>query len=188
MKQSDITSLQPESFTYTPLFCEENIWLLCQKLANRGLNPEDMSALFLTNAARQTPVLQQKRSPNPDLPTWWDYHVVLQAYADTSYILDFDTRLPFAAPSEIYFQECFLLQQDLPDEQQIYLKKIPAAVYLQQFSSDRSHMRTEDGRPTVPFPDYPPITKGTLSLTRCLNLSCMSRMTRDIFIHAMSSY
>ena len=180
-KVDDITKLDRSSFIYTAQFCEENIWCLCRDLVKQGVPISRLHTLFLSSRSRQTPILQQRSSPSPDQPVWWDYHVVLLVTADSgSLVLDFDTCLEFPVSGKTYFQKSFYPQKALQRRHQVYLRKIKGEEFLKRFTSDRSHMIDDHGQPLAPFPDYPPINRhqnGTTGLRDYLNLSGMELLT-----------
>jgi protein N-terminal glutamine amidohydrolase len=145
----------PEAYPYTPHFCEENIWKLAQALITQGCDPETLQVLFLSNRKRQVALAWQKMSP-PGRLLVWDYHVILQAVMNEElYVFDFETRLGFPCQAEWYFRktlpEVLVLLRDLRPSVRI----IPAATYLEQFCSDRSHMLGEVE--PEDFPSWPPI-------------------------------
>ncbi len=180
-KVADVTKLDRSAFIYTEQFCEENIWCLCRDLVKQGVLINRLHALFLSSHARQTPILQQRSSPSPDQPVWWDYHVVLLVTAESgSLVLDFDTCLEFPVSGKTYFQKSFYPQKTLQRQHQVYQRKIKGEEFLKRFTSDRSHMIDDHGQPLALFPDYSPINQhqnGTTGLRDYLNLSGMKLLT-----------
>jgi len=145
-------------YSYTPYFCEENIWLLGKSLMREGISSETLSVLILSNAERQVPLFQQSNGDSEGV-TLWDYHVILLSHekGNPSFIFDFASKLPFPSPLSHYIQHTFPLPEMLPPSFYIYIRMIPLAAYHQYFSSDRSHMLSADGIPLEPFPSYPPL-------------------------------
>ena len=141
---------------YTPLFCEENIWFLANRLLDEGMQIERMYVLLFSNPAQSIILLQQKAARQMPFIVW-DYHVVLQAHHEqTDWIYDFDSRLAFPSPLARYFALTFPEQQCLPGRYHTQIRQIPAMEYLERFYSDRSHMLGKI--PQDQFPAYPSIT------------------------------
>jgi protein N-terminal glutamine amidohydrolase len=146
---------RPRSAAYTPFFCEENIWLLARRLLAEDMPKQRMFVLFLSNPNRSILLLEQRQAPKGRL-TFWDYHVVLQVGQDgKDWIYDYDSRLPFPTPLMTYLTRTFPDQYRLPRIFRTMIRRIPAAEYLEQFSSDRSHMAGKI--PPDAYPDYPVI-------------------------------
>ncbi len=145
-----------EAMRYTPLFCEENIWWLARSLIDDGWHPEQLSVLVFSNPDRSI-LMSAQRAGAGGGQVVWDYHVVLSAERDaTAWVLDPDSQLAFPAPCEIYMQQSFPIQSELPEQMRTWVRRIPAADYLRHFHSDRRHMQ---GRiPDSAFPDHPIIT------------------------------
>ena len=139
-------------FTYTPLFCEENIWHLARKLHRLGLADTDLFVLFFSNAHRSIVLCRQRLARSAPC-TVWDYHVVLQTrLGRDNWIFDFDSSLSFPCRLNDYFSQTFPDQHVLPRTCRTKIRRIPAAAYLLRFSSDRSHMAGKI--PASRFPDY----------------------------------
>ncbi|KAM3410215.1 hypothetical protein ACQJBY_002435 [Aegilops geniculata] len=67
------------SFTHTPYYCEENVYLLCKELIKAGLaDPagNDLYAVFISNEEKKIPLWYQKASRTNDGFVLWDYHVI----------------------------------------------------------------------------------------------------------------
>ena len=142
-------------YLYTALFCEENIWHLAQEFSVNGIEMDAMTILLLSNPLQQIIVYNQASSAE-DEAVIWDYHVILQLERNNQqWIYDFDSRLNFPTPKELYFSESFPETEDLREEYQMFIRYIPASSYLQRFNSDRSHMQNMIS--TEKFPYYPPI-------------------------------
>ncbi len=137
---------------YTPLFCEENIWLLAERLLAEGERPERLRVLFFSNPDKQVVLLKQRRAGEQGYVVW-DYHVVLQA---GGLIYDFDTVLPFPVDAVDYFLDTFPDQTVLAETYRTWVRWIPATTYLERFFSDRVHMRGVVAE--AAFPPWPAIT------------------------------
>jgi len=64
------------NYIYTANFCEENIWHLGKALIEKGISPENLSVLFLSNQQKKIPLFYQQAAFNNE-PVIWDYHVIL---------------------------------------------------------------------------------------------------------------
>ena len=160
--------IDKSSLTYTPLFCEENIWKLIESLKlNTEIAPLDV--LFLINESNSIALFNQKKSNNKQ-PVIWDYHVVLSAiHNDQFIILDFDSKLEFPCDLSTYFNSTFRLDIEIPATYKTQLKPIDANLFYNSFTSNREHMRgiiTESE-----FPEYSIInsdaTHSLLTLQEC---------------------
>ena len=161
--------------TYTPLFCEENIWKFldyCQ--TDNTIKPRDV--IFIINPDKAIALFDQKLSQENE-PVIWDYHVILSAtYEQQTVIFDFDSRRPFPDLISNYFNRTFLSWSLLPEKLRPFLRIINATHFYKHFSSDRSHMLgliTDDK-----FPEYETISPEKhiepLYLQDCFNISSES--------------
>jgi hypothetical protein len=145
---------------YTSCFCEENAWHLCRSESREGVPPlpEERSVLFVTGHGPYVALWRQRAAEGKD-PILWDYHVLVMARqsGDGSWeAWDLDSTLPCPVPLRLWLAESFrpgLVAAPLEPR----FRVIPAPLYLETFSSDRSHMLDGKGRPLSPFPDWPPI-------------------------------
>lgn len=145
-------------YPYTPFFCEENIWHLADRLIAEGVPPDRLSVLVLGNRARQIPLFAQRAGRRGDGLVVWDYHVILHhRMEDGDLIYDYDSRLVFPCPFDLYRAETFPDPRRLPPELHLRVRVVPAAAWLREFHSDRSRMRDALGRPLKPFPPWPVI-------------------------------
>ncbi|KAL3918904.1 MAG: hypothetical protein SGARI_007334 [Bacillariaceae sp.] len=136
--------------------------------------------VFVSNPKGCVPMLQQLASSNRDKPIFWDYHVILLSTRSTScnsssgndegsndrynseqtmtmsQIWDIDSHLPCPCPFPQYVQEVFLRHERWPSKYQPYFRVVDALVFLENFSSDRSHMmiNAETGEWSAPPPEY----------------------------------
>ncbi|KEO75758.1 protein N-terminal glutamine amidohydrolase [Anditalea andensis] len=154
-------------FEYTANYCEENIWHLCQ---HPFLEADHKKVVLISNTAKNCPFYAQKSALQTQ-PVWWDYHVVLLATIDSvDHIYDFDSDLPFPTPLTHYLNQTFpnsesWLSKDLPQ-----FKIIPAVSYINDFNSDRSHMKDSFGKWIFTPPAWPLIgTAGKLLLRDLLD-------------------
>lgn len=138
---------------YTPCFCEENAYKLCEHLL---VQSADLCVAFISNPRRQIPVWQQRASSHPSGFVLWDYHVlVLQRTASDCLVWDLDTTLPFPCSLSLYADAA--LQIGLPFRPEFcrFWRIISANEYLSNFASDRSHMQLKDGSWQATPPTYP---------------------------------
>ncbi|EEB05436.2 hypothetical protein SJAG_00450 [Schizosaccharomyces japonicus yFS275] len=154
---------------YTPCYCEENIYQLAKLFDGQG------QVVFITTKTKTTPIWEQKVGKEPDGLVVWDYHVVFLSRGTDNNdwnVWDFDSKLPFPTTwSEYRYKALKRVQQtyegnvldpDSPCLERCF-RVVSAKQYLDHFSSDRSHMRTETGDWLAPPPLYPPIGKGRSS-------------------------
>jgi protein N-terminal glutamine amidohydrolase len=166
-KLSPMQFPERDRIRYTPLFCEENIWWLARSMLEEGVDPADLSVLYLSNA-RQSILLANQSAAAEGRLVIWDYHVVLRArLEDVEYIFDPDTRLDFPEPLASYLSQTFPTQAELPEGMRTWVRSIPAASYLSHFRSDRRHMLGKV--PLSAYPDYPIIMPPVGA--RCIDLS-----------------
>lgn len=150
---------------YQPFYCEENVW---QRLAQQST--PGAFALLITNSSQQVALWQQRLVP-PGEAVIWDYHVVaLTRAAGAVQVWDRDSRLPLPSPLANYLRRTFLPLGAVARELAPRFRLVPAADYLAQFASDRSHMRAADGSWLQPPPPWPPLGQGH-TLDRFLDLA-----------------
>ncbi len=131
---------------YQPFFCEENVW---QLLRGEAL-PQPAVALFVGNTERSVAMWGQ-RAVRSD-PVFWDYHVVALLLRHGC-VIDLDDRECVARPVRAWLAHAF--RAATVASLQPCFRIVPAAEFLARFSSDRSHMRDDTGRPSQPFPAWP---------------------------------
>ncbi|KAG0178666.1 hypothetical protein DFQ29_003139 [Apophysomyces sp. BC1021] len=164
-----------EDLTYTSCYCEENIYLLCKKVASEcPALLEQFSVLFISNASKTIPMWIQRASSD-GYPVVWDYHVVLYHRQSRPMIYDFDTRLPFLCPADKYIIHSFQPHLELEEKYKRCFRVVPASTYLREFASDRTHMLKE-GKYLATPPAYPPIA----SKDETMNLMSFVDMATNI--------
>ena len=131
---------------YTPFYCEENILRLCPSLGSDAL------AVLVTNASRRIEMLRQRAGGPGAGAVLWDYHAFAMARRDRWLVWDFDTTLGFPVSASEYLRRSFASR---PAEAPAF-RVMPAAGYVREFRSDRSHMRRPDGTWAAPPPSWPP--------------------------------
>lgn len=149
-------------FKYASCFCEENVWWLCQEPRFAAANLE---VVFISNPHRCCAMFGQRAASAPDAPVFWDYHVVLSVQEAGRYdIWDLDCVSGAPVEAREWLGLTFAPGQGLPAEVKPLFRLIPAAVFVENFSSDRAHMLDENGKPVVPFPSWPAIASRASNL------------------------
>lgn len=145
---------------YTPYYCEENIWQLARHSRFNGL---DAKVILITGPGSHRKLWFQRCSEDVTQPVCWDYHVVLLVRDNISQIWDLDTTLDFPVNAATYFRKTFRGPDESFDNTNILFRTIDAKEYIDNFSSDRSHMRLTSGDWAAPPPSWPPIVKNEIS-------------------------
>jgi hypothetical protein len=148
---------------YTPFYCEENIWQLCQR---DDLISDDAQVLFISNIDRTCAIWSQRAAPSPKTPVVWDYHVVL---LDRGYIWDLDCTLGAPLPFGTWWRASFPYMDQVEARHQPMFRVIRRAEYSARLCSDRSHMRDETSW-FKPPPAWPPIGQGAHNLMRFVSM------------------
>lgn len=151
--------IKKEDFVYTSHYCEENIWMMANKI--KDTFPEQLRycyPVFISNDFRHIPLWRQSASKQDDGLVVWDYHVIMVYHNENeSIVFDFDTTLPFPTPFDEYCKETFKSDEFLEPKFHRLFRVLKAESFLKNFSSDRHHMKNEDGSWMKPPPDYPAI-------------------------------
>ncbi|XP_072984000.1 protein N-terminal glutamine amidohydrolase isoform X1 [Typha latifolia] len=162
---STSSSLDASSFTYTPFYCEENVYFLCKKLSASGIADPvglDLFVVFISNEEKKIPLWYQKASKTIDGLVLWDYHVIctqVKRNQGNGLVLawDLDTSLPLPSPLKQYINEAI---RPLSFGNSIYrrlFRVVHAPILLRYFASDRSHMKDPLGNWVSLPPTYEPI-------------------------------
>ncbi|KAI2490123.1 N-terminal glutamine amidase [Fragilaria crotonensis] len=161
-----------------PCYCEENAYrLVTRKLTQLGSKAAAVTGpsyfvVFVSNESKCVPMFHQLASKTPTSACLWDYHViVVQSHGsdDGPQILDIDSRLPYPCPLDMYVHCTF--PKDVPSNYAPLFRVVRAEAYLKHFSSDRSHMRNEDGTWIAPPPTYECILRaGSSNLDQYRNM------------------
>jgi hypothetical protein len=147
-----MSEITRSSCPYTAYFCEENAWLIAERLRDQGRQLEAIEILLFTNP-NESVLLHEQRGAPPGQPLIWDYHVVVRLRADRDVIIDPDSRLELPCDAQEYLRKTFADQARLAPGLRTRVRVIPASAYLERFHSDRSHMRGQIADSA--FPDYP---------------------------------
>ncbi|XP_072304487.1 protein N-terminal glutamine amidohydrolase [Eucyclogobius newberryi] len=148
-----------EDCVYTSCYCEENVWQLCSWFRSEAeVKVQDFRVLFISNHQRTVPLWKQK-SCKGDFPVIWDYHVILlwSGPGLEPLVFDLDSVLDFPCSLQEYVSRALRPDQDLDPQYHRMIRSVPADLFLQKFSSDRSHMKKPDGTWSSPPPKYQPI-------------------------------
>ena len=178
--------LQMENLKYTPNYCEENVWQLCQ---HPQLQDVTKRVLFISSLSRNSP-LQLQKSAQGETPVWWDYHVILLASKDSRHsIYDFDSILPFPSEARHYLNSTFQEVPTMKPQDRPLFKVIEGQDYVANFDSDRSHMRDENDNWIFEPPTWPLIqAKGSMSLESILDFSNSNSQqvyTLEVVLHLL---
>lgn len=160
--------LKRSNFIYTQFYCEENVYLLCKRLAECGYanqDASDLAVIFISNPYRSVPLWRQRAASLCDYVVW-DYHVICiqvgKPDAKGAQVWDLDSDLPFPISLQTYAEEALWNGLSYPpmfhEEYQRLYRVIRGDHFLRFFASDRSHMvNLETGNWQEPPPTYAPI-------------------------------
>lgn len=150
-----------ERFLYTPFFCEENVWQLCQ---HPELSHLEKQVVFISNHNRSCPFWSQRASTDDTIPVTWDYHVILLCKPGSSanwQVWDLDSTLSMPVAVEQYMNETFRHIRRVEVPFHPLFKVLDAQDYVRTFSSDRSHMLDTNGCWLEPPPTWPEINQNS---------------------------
>jgi hypothetical protein len=142
---------------YQPFYCEENTFHLCQEPRFADRAP---SAIFVSGSEGECVMWHQKAARRAGAPLSWDYHVFLLVREPWE-IWDFDTMLGFPEPAATYLRRSFRPEIALPEELTPRFRVVGAPELVATFASDRSHMRSREGKFLKAPPPWPAIGAGT---------------------------
>ncbi|OON14743.1 hypothetical protein X801_09468, partial [Opisthorchis viverrini] len=143
------------NFPYTPNYCEENVYLLLEKLMKQSDSGE-FHVVFVSNSNASVALFgQRKGDPFHNYVIVWDYHVFLiHSVHDEHWVYDFDAILEFPSSFADYCVHGLLENKKLPECLRRQYRVVPGSKYLAYFASDRRHMRRPDGEWIAPPPSY----------------------------------
>jgi len=148
---------------YTSCYCEENVWKLCDTVRQKSedLLPQ-FKVVFISNLQKTVAFWSQKQGETtPDIPVVWDYHVFLIGQDEGRWqVFDLDTTLNFPEPIASYVEHSFRPKIKKLAMYKPIFRVVDVADFLNNFSSDRSHMKKADGSYMASPPEYPPIVTG----------------------------
>ena len=152
-----LESLDAADFEYAACYCEENVWRL---LARKELADWNTSAVAVFGRRQSVAVYRQKKGRPGDGLVLWDYHVFALARSVAgSFVLDFDTSLPFMTGAREYVEAAFPQGEGSASADPRFaplFRVMPGRDYLSRLSSDRSHMRRPDGSWLASPPPWDP--------------------------------
>ena len=126
-------------------------------------------AVFITNPVQRTYLRYQKSGkPNKHGLVIWDYHVIFlnKLENNTVWVYDLDSSLPFPCEFNEYFNKALGFQ--MKGKPNTYFRVCESRVFIEEFSSDRSHM-IKNGEYLSKPPDWECIGKGN-NLLKYLDL------------------
>ena len=164
------------AFQYHPYYCEENVWQLC---CNQKLKSLKKKVVFISNPTKTCPMWHARASSEPGEPVLWDYHVILVCKNPLWQVWDLDSTLGLPLTPRKYLSNTF--RPNLPKELQPMFRVVDANEFVEHFSSDRSHMKLEDGSWRSPPPEWPAIYNGEAS-----NLSQFTDMNQEFIGKVMN--
>ena len=141
-----------EKYKYTPCYCEENVWHLC----NEGIGSNG-KAVFISNNNMQCPMWHQ-RAASVGEAVIWDYHVVYLGWIKKQWLIfDLDTTLQFPTSSEVYLSASF--PRRITNPYKPVFRVVEASELISNFSSNREHMISKGGEYKNQPPEWPLICK-----------------------------
>jgi|TARA_B100001758_G_C18168382_1_gene482909 hypothetical protein len=135
---------------YQACYCEENIWHLASE---PDLQDQERFVVVISNGGKCFAMWNQKAAPDGE-PMMWDYHVVLVTRGEELKIWDLDTRDGYPLPAQEWIKSSFSGSGAMPDAFQPMFRVIEAKTYLDEFSSDRSHMLVTEDTYREPVPNW----------------------------------
>ena len=147
------TGLPPrQGCEYTAFWCEENIARFLSRLELAG---REAYAMVISNADRSFGMFHQRAGRGDSGEVAWDYHVAALIHDASGYLVcDLDSRLAFPCSAARWLELSF--DDGLPASMAPKFRLITASDYVNELSSDRSHMRGPDGNWNAPPPPWPP--------------------------------
>ena len=147
-------------YKYTAAYCEENIWHLASENCFRGL---EKKVVLITGPGSHRKLWFQSCSKHDALPVYWDYHVILLVRDGIWQVWDLDTTLEFPVNASTYFPKTFRGPDEDFKNENVQFRSIDAQEYIENFSSDRTHMKLPSGEWAAPPPTWPAIVKSERS-------------------------
>ena len=163
-----------KKFDYCALYCEENSWKLCQE-------PDFLNkpafVVFASNANKTCAIWHQKAAESDIDPVVFDYHVFLLIQDEEQgwLVFDLDSTLGFPVNAETYFRDSFSADYFVPEDYRPLFRLLTPQQYIHHFSSDRSHMKDENGQWLQP----PPVWEAPFKPELGMNLFRFVQMEDD---------
>ena len=170
---------------YTAFYCEENIYRL---LLSPHLQDRENHAVFISNPARCCPLWNQRAAPNPGDPVFWDYHVVMASFrpGHPCEIWDLDTTRGYPLRFEDWWAATFPFIDALRPELLPWFRVIDDDLFLEHFSSDRSHMLDPQGHYMEPPPPWQRPGDGASNLQEYIDMTSGDEGERGKVLDAAS--
>eukprot|EP00127_Corallochytrium_limacisporum_P000210 Clim_evm27s7 gene=Clim_evmTU27s7 len=171
MTQQTTQELIRDQQPYTAYYCEENAFLLGERLYNEnylkrssqdGISTPPPELVCISNVSKSVLLSFQRAAQKPEAHTQqytvcWDYHVVV-AYRGRIY--DLDTMLPFPIPAEDYIRATFMQFPKVQAKYRPIFRCLPFPEVGRHFYSDRSHMlNRQSGEYQESPPPWDPIMR-----------------------------
>lgn len=118
--------------------------------------------LLITGTSGKVACWNQRAAGPPNEGLLWDYHVVLLVQHHGWTVWDLDTHLACPSPANEWLESTFPFANEFPLRIRPRMLMVPAAEWIRDLWTDRSHMRTSAGDWTKPPPPWdPPHGTGT---------------------------
>lgn len=145
-----------------PCYCEENVWRLAYRKIQARPNEQDCYFVaFISNSIKTVPMFFQRAASSPETSVCWDYHVILLYAHPTErdvYVYDIDSVLDYPCTLAEYLRRSF--PYEAPFVMAPLFRVVPAALFLQHFSSDRMHMFNTKTKSWIATPPSYSIIRG----------------------------
>lgn len=152
----DFVQNKTDKFAYQAYYCEENMWQFAQQ---QRLRQVPAWVLLISNPQGCVAMARTRQCEGPKSLIFWDYHVIWLGFMEQqAWVVDLDSKLPRPVALPIYLQLSFPALIDA--NYRPLFRLIPATQYCETFSSDRRHMRREDGSYRAAPPTWPVIYDG----------------------------
>lgn len=152
---TDSTTAHRQGFQYAGCYCEENVWLLCQRLCDtREAHESELTVVFISNSEQQVWLCEQRAGQNAAGLVVWDYHVLaLQRQESSMVVWDLDSLLPLPCCFAHFATAALRIGEVTPLLHRRY-RCVPWPAFRRRFASDRRHMRTSVGGWQMPPPRW----------------------------------
>uniref|UniRef100_F1L648 Protein N-terminal glutamine amidohydrolase n=1 Tax=Ascaris suum TaxID=6253 RepID=F1L648_ASCSU len=163
---------------------EENVWKLCERFKSSGLLTDKCYVVFISNTDRTVPLWCQRSAVTTPCVVW-DYHVIfLQENGTTVLVYDLDSTIKFPCEIRRYWRKTMRMDIPLEGQYKRCFRVVKAFEFLKYFSSDRRHMRNDQGAFHAPPPHWSPI----FDESRGHNLDDFISMDRRVLADISSVY
>ncbi|KAL6752215.1 N-terminal glutamine amidase-domain-containing protein [Haematococcus lacustris] len=173
-----VAGLDHTSVAYIPGYAEENVHRLITTLLDydQAKSLDELSVVFIGNSTKQIQLWCQKSAEVEDRNSGFkarEFHAILvqkppasdelrlgPGEAVPAYVWDLDSTLPLPCRLSYYAHNALRLAAyaQFDEKYSRFYRVVPAAAYLENFASDRTHMRLATGEFKQPPPPWPCIT------------------------------